>query len=130
MCSLRSPGIVRSAGGLDLQHGAGAPAQADRSGLRPRVAECPASGYPYGADQEERGAAPPAAPRFFQGAVPAQKIKTAPKERCGSKNGFSVIGENWGNVNYAIYFNLLKKRKKTTIFKRNSSKMTEFRWCR
>ena len=74
--------------------------------------------------------APPAAPRFFQGAVPAQKIKTAPKERCGSKNGFSVIGENWGNVNYAIYFNLLKKRKKTTIFKRNSSKMTEFRWCR
>lgn len=59
--------------------------------------------------------APPAASRFFQGAVPAQKIKTAPKERCGSKNGFSVIGENWGNVNYAIYFNSLKRRKKRSF---------------
>ena len=96
-----APGAQQGPSGAGAQGpaGAGAPAQADRSGLRPRVAECPASGYPYGADQEERGAAPPAAPRFFQGAVPAQKIKTAPKERCGSKNGFLVIGENWGNKN-------------------------------
>ena len=67
--------------------------------------------------------APPAAPRFCQGAMPSRKIKPAPKEGSGSKNGFLVIGENWGNVNYAIYFN-------SVVFKRNSSKMTEFRWCR
>ena len=66
--------------------------------------------------------APPAAPRFFQGAVPAQRIKTAPKEGCGSKNGFSVIGENWGNVNDTIYFNLPKRRKKRSFLSETAQK--------
>ena len=99
ICSLYFPGIARSAGGLDLQHGAARPrkridqdcARGSRNVLQAVITMAPI---------RKRGeSAPPAAPRFFQGTVPSRKIKTAPKEECGSKNGFLVIGENWGNKN-------------------------------